>query len=54
MSTARPVVHLVDDDASLRSALGGLLRAAGYDARNYTGSWHEWSRDPALPVEAAR
>lgn len=19
------------------------LRAAGYDARNYTGSWHEWS-----------
>ena len=20
------------------------LRAAGYDARNYRGSWHEWSR----------
>jgi thiosulfate/3-mercaptopyruvate sulfurtransferase len=20
------------------------LRAAGYDARNYPGSWHEWSR----------
>ena len=20
------------------------LRAAGYDARNYVGSWHEWSR----------
>lgn len=28
-----------------------LLRAAGYEARNYTGSWHEWSRDPALPAE---
>jgi thiosulfate/3-mercaptopyruvate sulfurtransferase len=28
-----------------------VLRAAGYDARNYTGSWHEWSRDPSLPVE---
>ena len=21
-----------------------VLRAAGYDARNYRGSWHEWSR----------
>ena len=28
-----------------RSALAAeLLRAAGYEARNYTGSWHEWSR----------
>ncbi len=30
-----------------------VLRGAGYDARNYVGSWHEWSRDPALPVEPA-
>jgi thiosulfate/3-mercaptopyruvate sulfurtransferase len=29
-----------------------VLRAAGYDARNYVGSWHEWSRDPSLPVES--
>lgn len=28
-----------------------LLRAAGYEARNYIGSWHEWSADEALPVE---
>jgi thiosulfate/3-mercaptopyruvate sulfurtransferase len=21
-----------------------ILRALGYDARNYSGSWHEWSR----------
>jgi len=28
-----------------------VLRAAGYDARNYIGSWHEWSRDPSLPAE---
>jgi thiosulfate/3-mercaptopyruvate sulfurtransferase len=21
-----------------------VLREAGYDARNYVGSWHEWSR----------
>jgi thiosulfate/3-mercaptopyruvate sulfurtransferase len=28
-----------------RSALAvQLLRAAGYEARNYAGSWHEWSR----------
>lgn len=28
-----------------------LLRAAGYEARNYAGSWHEWSADEALPIE---
>jgi thiosulfate/3-mercaptopyruvate sulfurtransferase len=35
-----------------RSALANLaLRAAGYRARNYAGSWHEWSRHPELPFE---
>jgi len=28
-----------------------LLAAVGFRARNYEGSWHEWSRDPALPAE---
>jgi thiosulfate/3-mercaptopyruvate sulfurtransferase len=28
-----------------------ILRAAGFDARNYPGSWHEWSRDAGLPVD---
>ena len=28
-----------------------ILRAAGVEARNYPGSWHEWSRDDSLPVE---
>jgi thiosulfate/3-mercaptopyruvate sulfurtransferase len=35
-----------------RSALATLaLRSAGYEARNYAGSWHEWSRHPELPIE---
>jgi len=27
-----------------------ILREAGYDAKNYTGSWHEWSHEADLPV----
>lgn len=27
-----------------------ILRGLGYDARNYSGSWHEWSRSN-LPLE---
>jgi thiosulfate/3-mercaptopyruvate sulfurtransferase len=35
-----------------RSTLAALaLRAAGYEARNYPGSWHEWSRHDELPLE---
>ena len=34
-----------------RSALAtSVLLAAGYDASNYAGSWHEWSRRDDLPV----
>jgi thiosulfate/3-mercaptopyruvate sulfurtransferase len=34
-----------------RSALAMIaLRSAGYRARNYVGSWHEWSRHDELPV----
>ena len=35
-----------------RSAIATqMLRALGYDARNYAGSWHEWSRHDDLPIE---
>lgn len=34
-----------------RSALATMaLRSAGYRARNYLGSWHEWSRHAELPL----
>jgi thiosulfate/3-mercaptopyruvate sulfurtransferase len=35
-----------------RSAMAvQMLRALGYDARNYVGSWHEWSRHDDLAIE---
>ena len=35
-----------------RSAIAAqALRSLGYDARNYVGSWHEWSRHDDLPIE---
>lgn len=37
-----------------RSAIAvTILRRAGYAARNYVGSWHEWSRTLELPFETA-
>jgi 3-mercaptopyruvate sulfurtransferase SseA len=34
-----------------RSALAAeVLRRIGYEARNYAGSWHEWSRTD-LPID---
>ena len=50
----------LDDDLEIvaychsgsRSALAAMaLRSAGYRARNYPGSWHEWSRHTELPIE---
>ena len=34
-----------------RSAIATqVLRALGFEARNYVGSWHEWSRHDDLPI----
>ena len=36
-----------------RSAIATqMLRALGYEARNYVGSWHEWSRHDELSTES--
>ena len=36
-----------------RSAIATqVLRSLGYEARNYVGSWHEWSRHEDLPIES--
>lgn len=35
-----------------RSAIATqILRGLGYEARNFVGSWHEWSRHEELPAE---
>ena len=44
--------HLAPDRRLLHSGqrsemAAGLLRAAGHDATNYVGSWHEWSQREA-------
>ena len=34
----RPMIHVVDDDASMRTALARLLRSAGFEARAYASA----------------
>ncbi len=46
---AEVVAYCHSGSRSARATLA--LRAAGYDARNYAGSWHEWSRHDELPLE---
>ena len=35
MTSVAPVVHVVDDDASFRTAIARLLRASGYQVALY-------------------
>ena len=35
MTSAPPIVHIVDDDASFRVSTGRLLRACGYAFETY-------------------
>jgi len=43
--SARALIHVVDDDASLRESLIDLLRAGGFDAQGY-GSTGEFLLEP--------
>ena len=38
MTERTPVVHVVDDDASMRTAVMRVLQAAGYEARGYASA----------------
>jgi FixJ family two-component response regulator len=38
MTPSEPIIHVVDDDASLRTAITRLLRAAKYEVRGYASS----------------
>ena len=38
MTPAPPIIHVVDDDASFRTAVTRLLRAAKYEARGYASA----------------
>jgi FixJ family two-component response regulator len=42
----RPVVHVVDDDADMRTALARLLRAEGYDVRTHASAGDFLVRPP--------
>ncbi len=46
---AEVIAYCHSGSRSARATLA--LRAAGYRARNYPGSWHEWSRHTELPLE---
>jgi rhodanese-related sulfurtransferase len=43
LDTSRPIVAYCHSGQRSEMA-AALLRAAGHDASNYEGSWHEWSR----------
>ena len=38
VASVSPVVHIVDDDASFRTATGRLLRACGYAVETYASA----------------
>jgi 3-mercaptopyruvate sulfurtransferase SseA len=46
LDTSRPIVAYCHSGQRSEMA-AALLRAAGHDAVNYDGSWHEWSQREA-------
>ena len=46
MAAPRPVVHVVDDDASYLKAIARLLRAAGFEVATYDAAEPFLAREP--------
>jgi len=40
MTNVSPIIHIVDDDASFRTAIGDLLSACGYRIARYESAMH--------------
>lgn len=50
MNSTQPIVRVVDDDASFRSAISRLLRAGGYAVQTFTSAAEFLERlDPGAP-----
>src|SRR2546425_13222538 len=47
MPTSRAAVFVVDDDASVREALGGLLRSAGFAVETFASAQEFLARPPS-------
>lgn len=46
MSEIAPMIHVIDDDESVRKAVTRLLKAAGYEARSYASAGEFLLADP--------
>jgi FixJ family two-component response regulator len=46
MNSPSPIVHIVDDDEYVRTALGNLLSAAGYEVRAYSSGTEFFNSPP--------
>lgn len=53
LDASRPIVAYCHSGQRSEMA-AALLRAAGHEAQNYEGSWHEWSRRDQGPPAAQR
>jgi FixJ family two-component response regulator len=42
--TSAPIIHIIDDDASFRTAVARLLSASGYDVQLYESAQQFWQR----------
>ena len=51
--TLRGLVHIVDDDASFRTAMERRLKKAGHDVVTYASAEHLLERLPTIACSAA-